>query len=62
MEYPVFVIVDIINTPNRGHLLRNFVSYDQIGDKITRQSGVGKTIGIRVVQLAELAAAVANIH
>ena len=62
MEYPVLVIVDIINPPNRGQLLRDSVFCDQIGDEIARQPRVGKTIGIRVVQLAELAAAVANIH
>ena len=62
MEYPVLVIVDIIDTADRSQLFRDSVSCDQIGDEITCQPRVGKTIGIRVVQLAELAAAVANIH
>jgi hypothetical protein len=62
MEYPVLVIVDIINTPNRSQLLRDSVSCDQIGNKITGQPRIGETVGIRVIQLAKLAAAVANIY
>lgn len=61
MEYPVLVIVDIINTADRSQLLRDSVSCGQIGDEITRQPRVGKTIGIRVVQLTELGALLLSI-
>lgn len=62
MEDPILVIVHVIDTADGGDLLCDPVSRDQVGDKIACQPGIGETIGIRIVQLAELATAVTNIH
>ncbi len=62
MKDPVLVVVDIVDAADSGQLLRDSVLRDQIGDKIAGYPCVGKTIGIGIIQLAELAAAVTNIH
>ena len=60
MENPVLFIVDIIDAGNSGPLLGNPVFCNQIGNEITRQSRIRKTIGVGIIQLTELAAAVTN--
>ena len=62
MEDPILVIVHVIDTADSGPLLGNPVPCYQICDEIACQPGIGETVGIRIVQLAELPAAVTNIH
>jgi hypothetical protein len=62
MEDPILVIIHVIDTADGGNLLCNPVSGDQVGYEIACQPGIGETVGIRIVQLAELATAVTNIH
>ena len=60
MKNPVLFIVDIIDAGDGGPLLGDTVFCNQIGNEITCQPRVGKTIGVGIIQLTELAAAVTN--
>ena len=62
MEDPVLVVVDIIDACDRCPLLGDSVFCHDIGNEIARQSGIGKTVGVRIIQLTKLAAAVTHIH
>lgn len=62
MKNPVFVVVHVIDSGDSGQLLCNAIFGDEIGHDIAGQSRIGETVGIGIIQLAELAAAVANIH
>lgn len=62
MKNPVFVVIDIVDAADSGQLLRDPVLREHIGNKIAGYPGVGEAISVGIIQLAKLAAAVADIH